>query len=47
MEADLDIPGRCNNLKHIPVGVSLNREQLLLVRIDIVDYHHSLVRGKS
>jgi len=39
----LPIRGRCN--KHIPVGVSLNGERLIVVRIVIVDYLHSLVGG--
>jgi len=33
----------CN--KHIPEGVSLNGERLIVVRIVIVDYRHSLVGG--
>ena len=33
----------CN--KHIPVGVSLNGERLIVVYIVIVDYLQSLVRG--
>ena len=33
----------CN--KHIPVGVSLNGERLIVVHIVIVDYLHSLVGG--
>jgi len=35
--------GNCN--KHIPEGVSFNRERLIVVRIVIVDYPHSLVVG--
>ena len=35
--------GFCN--KHIPDGVLLNGERLIVVRIVIVDYLHSLVRG--
>jgi len=35
--------GNCN--KHIPVGVSLNGERLIVVHIVIVDYLHSPVRG--
>jgi len=34
---------RCN--EHIPDGVSLNGERLIVVRIVIVDYRHSLVGG--
>jgi len=34
---------RCN--KHIPDGVSLNGERLIVVHIVIVDYLHSLVGG--
>ena len=34
---------KCN--KHIPVGVSLNGERLIVVHIVIVDYLHSLVGG--
>ena len=34
---------KCN--KHIPVGVSLNGEGLIVVHIDIVDHLHSLVGG--
>jgi len=33
----------CN--KHIPVGVSLNGERLIVVHIVIIDYLHSLVQG--
>ena len=36
---------QCN--KHIPVGVSLNGERLIVVHIVIVDYLHSLVWRKS
>jgi len=35
--------GTCN--KHIPDGVSLNGERLIVVHIVIVDYLHSLVGG--
>ena len=34
---------KCN--KHIPDGVSLNGERLIVVHIVIVDYLHSLVGG--
>jgi len=37
------VSGRCN--KHIPDGVSLNGERLIVVCIVIVDYLHSLVGG--
>jgi len=39
----LEMPRDCN--KHIPAGVSLNGERLIVVRIVIVDYLHSLVGG--
>ena len=35
----------CN--KHIPTSVSLQGEPLIVVRIIIVDYHHSLMGGGS
>jgi len=38
-------PDECN--KHIPVGVSLNGERLIVVRIVNVDYLHSFVFGGS
>ena len=33
----------CN--KHIIVDVLLNGEQLIVVRINIINYHHSLIGG--
>jgi len=40
---DPPVRGDCN--KHIPVGVLLNGERLIVVHIVIVDYLHSLVGG--